>query len=289
MSIPCDSPEAAAESIPMRCFVLIGVAFLAVPELAVAQSDEIQVYDGGLAAPGIFNLTVHNNFTPKGLTTPAFPGGIVADKSFNGVPEFAFGVTDWFEAGLYLPLYSRDKDTGWQLDGFKVRALFAAPHAGDRRFVYGVNFELSYNARRWDPQRITSEIRPIVGWHFKPVDIIINPILDTSYDGFENLEVVPAVRFAHNFSSGWAAALEEYADFGPLHALLPGAQQTHQLYGVLDHAGKTWEVELGVGVGLTSASDRLTFKLILARDLSKKEPARRTPVQPSSRRTRGAK
>jgi hypothetical protein len=50
----------------MRCFVLlIGVAFLAVPRLAVAQSDEIQVYDGGLAAPGIFNLTVHNNFTRR--------------------------------------------------------------------------------------------------------------------------------------------------------------------------------------------------------------------------------
>ena len=288
-SIRYDSPEAEAESIPMRSFVSIGVvALLVVPGLAVAQSDEIQVYDGGLAAAGILNLTVHNNFTPKGLTTPSFPGAIVADKSFNGVPEFALGVTDWFEAGLYLPLYSRDKNTGWQVDGFKLRALFAVPHAGDRRFVYGVNFELSYNARRWDPQRITSEIRPIIGWHFKPVDIIINPIFDTAYDGFENLEFVPAVRFAHNFSSGWAAAVEEYADLGPLHAFLPGAQQAHQLYGVVDHAGKTWEVELGVGVGLTRASDKLTVKLILARDLNKKEPARQSPAQPSSRQRRGS-
>jgi hypothetical protein len=267
----------------MRCLVAIGVAFLAAPGLALAQSDEIQVYDGGLAPPGVFNLTLHDNFTPKGLTMPAFPGGVVADKSFNGVPEFALGVTDWFEAGLYLPLYTWDNHTGWGLDGFKLRALFAAPPAGDRRFVYGVNFELSYNARRWDTRRITSEIRPIVGWHLKPVDIIINPILDTSYDGFGNLQVVPAARVAYNFSSGWAAAVEEYADFGPLHAFLPGAQQAHQLYGVVDHAGKTWEVELGVGVGLTSRSDKLTFKLILARDLGAIRGARRTPVRPSSR------
>ncbi len=155
--------------------------------------------------------------------------------------------------------------------------------------MYGVNFELSYNARRWDPRRVTSEVRPIIGWHLKPVDIIINPILDTSYDGFRNLEVVPAVRVAYNFSSGWAAAVEEYADFGPLHDFLPGAQQAHQIYGVVDHAGKTWEVELGVGVGLTSASDKLTFKLILARDLGQKGPAGRSPAQPSSRRTTGAK
>src|SRR5713226_8624892 len=175
----------------MRWLAAIGVTFFAVPGLAVAQTDEIQVYDGGLAAPGIFNLTLHDNFTPKRLSTPAFPGAVVADKSFNGVPEFALGVTDWFEAGLYLPLYSRDKDTGWGLDGVKLRALFAGPQAGERRFVYGVNFELSYNARRWDTRRITSEIRPIIGLHVKPVDIIINPILDTSYDGLKNLKLAP--------------------------------------------------------------------------------------------------
>ena len=51
--------------------------------IAWAQGDEIQVYDGGLAAVGVFNLTVHNNFTPKGLETPAFPGAVVADKSLS--------------------------------------------------------------------------------------------------------------------------------------------------------------------------------------------------------------
>src|SRR5229473_1619323 len=144
----------------MRWLAAIAVTFLAVPGLAVAQTDEIQVYDGGLAAPGIFNLTLHTNFTPRGLTTPAFPGAVVADKSFNGVPEWALGVTPWFEAGLYLPLYSRDEASGFGLDGFKLRALFAVPHAGDRRFFYGANFEFSINAHRWDSSRLTSEIRP---------------------------------------------------------------------------------------------------------------------------------
>ena len=58
----------------------------------------------------IFNLTLHNNFTPVGLTRTAFPGGLVPDKSFNGVSGWAFGVTDLFEAGLYLPLqYPKDR------------------------------------------------------------------------------------------------------------------------------------------------------------------------------------
>src|SRR5258707_1186403 len=98
------------------------------PGVALAQGDEIQVYDGGLAPVGVANLTVHNNFTPKGVKTPAFPGAITSDKSLNGVPEWAYGVTNWFEAGLYMPLYSIDKDRGAVLDGFKLRTLFAVPN-----------------------------------------------------------------------------------------------------------------------------------------------------------------
>ena len=80
-------------------FFFIALLIVA-PRSASAQGDEIQVYDGGLAAPGIFNLTWHNNFTPKGVDEVPFPGGVVADRSFNGVTEWAYGVTNWFEAGL---------------------------------------------------------------------------------------------------------------------------------------------------------------------------------------------
>ncbi|HEY1913604.1 MAG TPA: hypothetical protein VGG73_21935 [Vicinamibacterales bacterium] len=248
---------------------LIAAALFCLPGPAAAQTDEIQVYTGALADVGVFNLTWHNNFTPIGQTTPAFPGAVVADKSFNGVTEWALGVTRWFEAGLYLPLYSRDNTSGWGIDGFKLRALFAVPKADDRRFFYGANFEFSVNAKRWNSSRFSSEVRPIIGWHLKPVDIILNPIVDTEYDGFKNLEFVPAARVAYNFSDGWAVAAEEYDDFGPVHDFLPSNEQVHQLYGVVDKTWKSWDIEGGVGVGMTGASDRLTLKLILSRDLNK--------------------
>jgi hypothetical protein len=245
------------------------IVMLAVPELALAQTDEIQVYDGHLAEPGVFNLMLHTNFTPDGVKTPAFPGAEVADKSLNQVPEWAYGVAHWFEVGLYLPLYSRDKKTGWGIDGAKLRLLFAVPHADDRTFFYGSNFEFSYNAKRWDARRFTSEIRPIVGWHLKPVDIIINPILDTAYDGIKNIDFAPATRVAYNFSQVWAAAVEEYDDFGPLRKFNPAGEQAHELYGVVDHSGKAWDLEAGIGFGLTRSSDRVVLKLMLSRDLNK--------------------
>jgi hypothetical protein len=250
--------------------LVIAVAWLAFPRVASAQADEIQVYDGGLAPVGTFNLTWHNNYTPDGVKVPAFPGGVVPNKSLNGVPEWALGVTRWFEAGLYMPLYSYDEHSGWGLDGFKLRTLFAVPDADTRTFVYGANFEFSINAKRWDERRYTSEIRPIIGWHLRPVDIIVNPIVDTSYDGFGNLIFAPSMRVAYNYRSGWAIAAEEYADFGPFKGFHPAREQVHQLYGVVDKSTKYMDIEAGIGFGLTDASDKLTLKLILSTDLNRR-------------------
>jgi hypothetical protein len=248
--------------------VAVALLLLVTPRGAFAQGDEIQVYDGGLAAPRVFNLTWHNNYTPDGIDMPEFPGAITSNKSLNGVPEWAYGVTNWFEAGLYMPLYSRDNNLGWKVDGFKLRTLFAVPDAGDRTFVYGVNFEYSYNARHWDTKRFTSEIRPIIGWHFNQVDLIINPIVDTRWDGIKNLEFVPSTRLAYNPSSRWAVALEEYADYGLVSGFESPSNQAHQIFGVFDYSG-AFELEAGVGFGLTDASDPVQFKLIVSRDLNR--------------------
>ena len=70
-------------------FVLgsILVASSIAPTRVAAQADEIQVYDAGLAPVGVFNLTWHNNYTPSGIETPAFPGGIVSDGALVGVTD----------------------------------------------------------------------------------------------------------------------------------------------------------------------------------------------------------
>ena len=247
------------------------VCLLAFPSAASAQGDEIQVYDGGLAPVCVFNLTWHNNYTPDGIKTPEFPGAVTSNKSFNGVTEWAYGVTSFFEAGLYLPLYSHDQTLGWKVDGFKLRTLFAVPNADDRKFVYGVNVEYSYNAKHWDTKRFTSEVRPIIGWHFDKSNLIINPIVDTRWDGIKNLEFVPSIRADYNVAPRWAIALEEYADYGLVSDFAPASEQAHQLFGVVNYSGMV-DIEAGVGFGLTDASDRVQFKLLIARDFNKPRP-----------------
>ena len=236
---------------------------------AGAQTDEIQVYTAEIAAPGVFNLTWHNNFTPDGLRDPAFPGGFAPNGAWNGVTEWAYGVAPWFEAGLYLPLYSVTGNGSVMFNGFKLRTLFVVPNAAQRTFFYGVNFEFSWNAGHWDARRYTSEIRPIVGWRSGPVDLIVNPILDNSWTTFSRLDFAPASRLDYNLSKTWAVAAEEYDDFGELRGFLPGRQQAHQLFAVVDRSGDPVDVEAGVGFGLTRATDHVVLKLILSRDLNK--------------------
>ena len=249
--------------------VVAAVVLFGRPAVSLAQTDEIQVYDAAIAEQGKFNLMIHSNFTPEGRTTPAFPDAVISNLAFVGVAEWAYGVRPWFEQGLYLPLYSFSSNRGGSINGFKIRELFVRPHADDHTFFYGVNFEFSVNARYWDTQRITSEIRPIVGLHLHPVDIIVNPIVDTNYKGgFRNLEFVPAARIAYNLDKNWAVAVENYADYGALREFLPGREQFQQVWGVFDHTGKKINIEAGFGVGVTAASDKLTLKLMISRDLN---------------------
>ncbi len=232
-----------------------------------AQTDEIQVYDASIAEPGTFGLDLHSNYTASGSKTPAFPGGITPEHSVNGTVEWAYGVKDWFEAGLYLPLYSLTNKAALTYNGAKVRALFVSPHAADRKIFYGVNFEFSVNTAHWDTRRYTSEIRPIIGAHLGRFDIVFNPIVDNSYTGLAHCEFVPATRVAMKVSGNTRLALEEYDNFGELHRFSPANQQTHQLFLVADHHTPWVDIELGIGAGLTSATDHRVIKLILMKDL----------------------
>jgi hypothetical protein len=248
--------------------ILIGA-----PYAAFAQTDEIQVYDAEIAEKGVFNLMIHTNFTPIGRKTPDFLGAIVANHSVNGTSEWAYGVTDWFEQGLYLPVYSFSSENhGANLNGFKIRELFVRPHAADHKLFYGVNFEFSVNSLYWEPRRITSEIRPIIGTHLGRWDLIYNPILDTDYTGgLGNLQFNPGFRVAYNLNKDWAVAAEEYAGFGSLNDFLPVHEQFHEVWAVFDYKINGVDIEAGVGVGVTAGSDRITLKLMVSRDLNKKK------------------
>ena len=77
-----------------RRHALAALLCLSLATAARAQTDEIQVYNGEINAPGQFSVTLHNNYAPIGRKEPVFPGAIVPDHALNGVPEYAYGAAD---------------------------------------------------------------------------------------------------------------------------------------------------------------------------------------------------
>lgn len=251
------------------------IALIFKPTAALAQTDEIQVYDASIAPQGVFNVTLHSNFTPVGRDTPDFPGSIIPDDSVNGGVEWAYGVRPWLEQGLYLPIFTAySKGRGGSIDGFKIRELFVRPHAAQHKFFYGMNFEFSVNYSYWESRPISSEIRPIVGRRLGHWDFIYNPIVDTDYTGgLGGLEFNPAGRVDYNLNQRWAIAAEEYDGFGPLRHFLPTDQQFHEIWAVVDHTSPKFlglDVEAGIGFGLTAGSDKVTLKLMFSRNLNRR-------------------
>jgi hypothetical protein len=223
--------------------------------------DEIQVYNAGIAAPGQFTIQQHLNYIPLGVKEPPFPGGLVSHSSINGTPEFAYGVTDWWEVGLYLPFAIQDRQ--FLSDSFKLRTLFVSPNAAERNFFYGVNFEFSNTTPNFSQTRFGMEIRPIIGIRNADYEFIVNPIVDIGFGKNGEADFTPAARLARKLGPDLFVGLEYYADFGEIGNFLKPTDQQHTLFAVTDFKLGDFGVNFGVGYGLTPASDRWVVKTIV--------------------------
>jgi chromate transporter len=92
---------------------------------------------------------------------------------------------------------------------------------------------------------------------------------------------------ARRIDNTWNLGLEYYADFG---AVGRAATQSHTLFAVTDFKLGIFNVDLGLGYGLTQASDRLVVKTIIGYafpapggEPDARERAPTTPVNPMSR------
>jgi hypothetical protein len=241
--------------------LLAGACFSVVPGQPAKATDEIQVYNAAIAAVGQFTIQQHLNYTAIGLKEPPFPGGLVSNHAINGTPEFAYGVTDWWEVGLYLPFAIQDQQ--FLSNSFKLRTLFVSPNADQRSFFYGINFEFSNTTPKFAQTRFALEIRPIIGIRNADYELIVNPIVDAGFGKFGQLDFAPAARVARKLAQDIYVGLEYYADFGEIGNFPKLADQQHTLFAVTDFKLGVMDVNVGVGYGLTPASDRLVIKTIL--------------------------
>jgi hypothetical protein len=240
---------------------------LAASTIFARANDEIQVYNAEIAKIGQWTFQLHSNYAFMGRKEPDFPGGLIPNHALQGTGEWAYGITDWWEMGFYTP-YAVDQNLTPYSNAAKIRQLFVIPHAADREFFYGVNFEISYAMPQFSDAQWNLEIRPIIGWRKGDYEFIINPIVDMGFGQNGDSIFAPCARFARNFGENLAVGLEYYTDLGPLRNFSTFNEQQHNLYAVVDFKIGRFDVDLGVGYGLTPGSDRLMYKMIIGTDLN---------------------
>ncbi len=198
-------------------------ALIATPALAI-DPFEIQIYDGSADAAGQAGLEVHVNYPSGGSLHVTF--------------EPSYGVTDFWELGGYF------QTAGGHYEGVKLRSKLVSPPSFDPNFRFGVNFELS----RVPNEGWGGEMRPILAWENERFLVAVNPI----------------VSFPIAFEPGGMAKVKFGLFGGGLEYYASLSEHEQYLYETFDVFGwKDVEVNLGIGEGLTSASESLVFKMIL--------------------------
>ena len=249
----------------------LGAALLAtlvaVPAAHAALSDEIQVYTDDINEPGQFGLELHVNTTPQGRSTPDYPGEVVPHRGWRFTPEFSYGLMPAWEAGLYLP-FSRDASGDAQLAGLKVRLkwLPLKPAEGDAGWFAGANVELSRLKKSFSESRTGAELRLMGGWRDPKWLFAANPVFGWNLsDGMRSgtADVSLDLKLARTVAKDWALGLEYYSDLGTTQRILPASQQANTLYAAVDaHIGR-FDLNFGIGWGLTKSADDLTVKAII--------------------------
>jgi hypothetical protein len=82
----------------------------------------------------------------------------------------------------------------------------------------------------------------------------------------QGLGFSPAVKASYDFTPKISGGFEYYADYGRLGAFDALHEQQQQIFAVTDlNVSPKWEINFGVGLGPTAATDHLIVKGILGR------------------------
>ncbi len=232
---------------------------------AVAAPDEIQVYTEEMNDPGEFGLELHANYALEGAKEAAYEGEKPGHQMLQITPEFSYGVTKTWEAGLYLPM-AFGPDGNLYNNGLRLRMKYIAPREEGARFFWGLNTELGYSSRRTSESYWGMELRPIIGYRDDDWLLSFNPILnlDLSNNVSRAPQFEPGLKITRKAAEGLQAGFEYYGEYGPLRRIQPADQRSQALYAVMDMEKKDFDVNFGIGHGSSQNPDKWVAKAIIA-------------------------
>jgi len=228
---------------------------------------EIQVYGSETQAPKTTMVELHSNYTAKGQRH--FIDGVSpTNHAEHETVEITQGLTSWSELGFYF-FTSEQSGTGVQWVGDHLRPRVRVPESWHWPVGASLSMEVGYQRAFFDRDTWTWEIRPIIDktvgrWYFA-----VNPALERTWHGPDvnlGVDFAPAAKISYDFTKQISGGLEYYADYGSLTNIASLHDQQQQIFPAIDlNVSPKWEINFGVGVGPTAATDHWIVKGILGR------------------------
>jgi hypothetical protein len=252
----------------VRCLLIACAVVLLFAGSARAQGNyEIQVYGADTVAPKNLMVELHSNYTVHGQKQ-TIDGVYPTNHQEHETLELTEGLTEWSEVGFYV-FTSEQDGHGVQWVGDHIRPRVRVPDSWHWPVGVSLSTEVGYQRPEYSPDTWTWELRPIVDygkgrWYFA-----LNPALERTWHGpdvNQGLGFSPGAKISYDFSNVVSAGFEYYADYGRLWTWDALHEQQQQIFAVTDlNVSPKWEINIGVGVGPTAATDHLIVKGILGR------------------------
>ncbi len=246
-------------------FVVASLVLLAVLPARAQDNYEIQVYGYDLVEPHRTMVELHSNFTIDGsktITDGVYPTNHAEHESI----EITHGFTDWFEVGFYIFTSGRSGQ-GIQWVGDHIRPRIAIPKKWKWPVGLSLSNEVGYQRRQFSTDTWTWEMRPIVDKQLDRWYVSFNPTFDKSLHGqsvSQGFVFSPNFKFSYDFTKKIAGGLEYYGSLGPATDFSSISQQQQQIFPTIDlNLSPKWEINFGLGVGVTRSTDHLIAKMIL--------------------------
>jgi len=228
---------------------------------------EIQVYGSDTVEPRSTMVEFHTNFTINGSKS-AFAGVQPTNHALHETIEITQGFNEWFETGFYIFTSARS-GAGWDWVGDHIRPRFRIPEKWHWPIGVSLSNEIGYQRRSFAQDSWTWEMRPIVDKKLGRWYLAFNPTVDKSIHG-ENVskgfEFSPNFKFSYDFNKVISGGLEYYGAIGPIGNFDAIGEQQQQFFPSIDlNVSPDWELNFGLGVGVTHSTDHLIMKAIVGR------------------------
>jgi hypothetical protein len=231
---------------------------------------EIQVYGAETVAPKTTMVELHSNYTIDGQHN-VVDGVYPTNHQQHETVEITQGLNDWSEVGFYIFTSTQDGH-GVQWVGDHIRPRVRVPPSWKWPVGVSLSTEVGYQRAVYSPDTWTWEIRPIIDKSFGRWYLAFNPALERTWHGpdvKDGVDFAPGVKVGYDFTRKINAGFEYYADYGPIRAPDSLHNQQQQIFAVTDlNVSPDWEINVGIGLGPTAATDHLIVKGIVGRRFS---------------------